>query len=137
MRCCLALALFGGVMVPGPAYGRGAAAGPQPPGPGAKREPFLGLPEESSRRIEDDNPRVDPRLRGIVTMTEVRLADHASYLEFKRAGKVSKEERRGGFVYFAVPEVLHVPFPAPPGGAAGGAYLTVTKRLKAPLPKDR
>jgi hypothetical protein len=44
------------------------------------------------------------------------------------------EEHRGGYVYFAVQGVLHVPFAEVPAGAASAAYIIVTQRYKAKMP---
>src|SRR4051794_4787925 len=113
MSCWLTLALCGAAVISIPKGDPGA-----PPGPQSSRlkiQPFLGVPEERVQKTEDEYTKIDPRLRGIVTMTEVRLADYASYLKFKKERRVSKEERRDGFVYFAVREGMHVPFPAPAG----------------------
>ena len=99
-------------------------------------EPFLGVAEDRTRRIEEDNPDIDSRLRGITIMTEVQPSDYATYVQLKKDGKVVKEETRDGFVFFAVNEMRHTPLPAA-GGGAGSAYITVTNRFKAPVPKDK
>jgi hypothetical protein len=98
--------------------------------------PFLGVPEDRTRKFEDENPGVDSPLCGITTMTEVQPSDHVTYSRYKKGGRIANEEVRGGFVCFAVKEPRHVPL-AGGGGAAGGAYITVINRFKAPLPKDK
>jgi hypothetical protein len=99
-------------------------------------EPFLGVPEDRARTIEDEHPGVDSRLRGITTMTEVQSSDYATYSRYKKDGQIANEEVRGGFVYFAVKEPRHVPL-AGGGAAADGAYITVINRFKAPLARDK
>jgi hypothetical protein len=96
--------------------------------------PFLGVPEDRARKFEDENPGLDSLLRGITTMTEVQSSDYATYSRYKKDCQIANEEIRGGFVYFAVKEARDVPL-AGSGGAADGAYITVTNRFKAPLPK--
>ncbi len=99
-------------------------------------QPFLGIAEDRSRRIEEENPDIDSGLRGITIMTEVQSSDYVTYLRLKKDGKVVKEESRDGFIFFAVEELRHAPLPAASGGA-GSAYITVTNRFKAPVPKDK
>lgn len=99
-------------------------------------QPFLGIADDRTRHIEEENPIIDSRLHGITTMTEVQSSDYATYLQLKKDGKVVQEETRDGFVFFAVEEQRHAPLPAA-GGGAGGAYITVTSRFKAPVPKDK
>src|SRR5262245_48426717 len=110
--------------------------GDSSPAPSAAQQPrpFLGVPEDSTRKIEDENPDIDPRLHGVTTMTAVQPADYATYLRHKEGGKVAKEESRDGLLFFATEESVHVSLPAA-GEAAGGAYIKVTNRFKAPLPK--
>jgi len=99
-------------------------------------QPFLGVAEDRTRRIEEDKPEIDSRLWGITTMTEVRPSDYATYLQLKTDGRVAKEETHDGFVFFAVEEMRHAPLPAAGGGAVS-ASITVTNRFKAPIPKDK
>ena len=105
-----------------------------PPPANPMPEPFLGVPEDRARKFEDENLGVDSPLRGITTMTEVQSSDYATYSRYKKDCQIANEEIRGGFVYFAVKEARDVPL-AGSGGAADGAYITVTNRFKAPLPK--
>ncbi len=98
--------------------------------------PFLGVPEDRTRKIEDENPAIDSRLRGLTTMTEVQTADHATYSRIKKEGRIAKEETRGGFVYFSVDEFRTVPLANGGAGAAGGVAVTVVSRYKAAIPKD-
>lgn len=104
-----------------------SALDPEPP-------PFLGVPEDCTRRIEDENPAIDPRLRGVTTMTAVQAVDGATYARLKKEGRVAEEEQRGGVVYFSVSELRDVPLVDGGAGAAGGAAVTVVSRYKAPLP---
>jgi hypothetical protein len=136
MRLQVTLMLAG--VVAGSELGCSSSAPDNAPASDAKPQPqpFLGVAEDRTRRIEEDNPEVDSRLRGITTMTEVRPSDYATYLQLKKDGRVAKEETRDGFVFFAVEDMRHAPLPAA-GGGAGSAYITVTNRFKAPIPKDK
>jgi hypothetical protein len=96
--------------------------------------PFLGVPEDRTRKIEEENPGIDSRLRGLTTMTEVQTADHATYLRVKKEGRIAKEETRGGIVYFSVDELRNVPLANGGAGAASGAAVTVVSRYKAAIP---
>lgn len=96
----------------------GASAGPAAPAP------FLGVPHDESRKIDD---RKSP-LFGVPKMTKVETAGYARYLSLKASGRITAEERRGEFVYFAIDGTLHVPL----GGAE--AYVDVVERYRAPLP---
>ena len=95
---------------------------------------FLGVPENESRTIDQDNPEIDSRLRGATTVTPVMVTDYATYRKLKEDGQVVHEEHQGRFVYFALSDVRHVPLPPAGPGAAEGAYLEVTERYKAELP---
>ena len=99
--------------------------------------PFLGVPEDRTRQIEDENPDIDPRLRGLTTMTEVRTVDDATYARLKKEGRIAQEVRRGAFVYFAVTELRTVPLASGGAGAASGAAVTLVSRYKAPIPKNQ
>src|SRR5688500_7445665 len=98
-------------VVAGSGLGCGSRAPLESPASDTKPQPqpFLGVAEDRTRRIEEENPDIDSRLRGITTMTEVRPADYATYLQLKQDGKVVKEETRDGFVFFAVEEMRHAP----------------------------
>lgn len=99
-------------------------------------QPFLGIAEDRARKIEEENPDIDSRLRGITTLTKVQSSDYATYLQLKKDGRVVQEEARDGFVFFAVEERRDAPLPAAAGGAVS-AWIIVTNRFKAPIPKDR
>ena len=86
------------------------AAGCEAPG-GA----FLGWPDDQARKIEDERPDADPRVRGQVTMTEVRTVPYETYVAMRSAGQVMVEERRTGQVYFAVRRTVQVPIAGRPG----------------------
>ncbi len=92
---------------------------------------FLGLPEDEEKRI--DNP--DSALHGVPKVTAVQSAEYHRYLELRRKGTIVKEERHGAFVYFAIESILHLPMPSAEAGTASGAYVNVTKRYKARIPK--
>ena len=94
--------------------------------PDAEREPFLGLPDDQSRKVGDENPRSP--LAQVETMTVVQPATYADYRKQKEAKAVHAEERRGRFVYFAVRQTRHVAFPSGPSGS-----LEVIERFKAPV----
>jgi hypothetical protein len=125
------LALVGWLLV----LGGGCSRGPDGTSPDLDRPPFLGVPEDRTRQIEEENPDIDSRLRGATTMTEVRTADYATYLRLKKEGRLAREEVRGGDVYFAVNEGRHAPLPGGGAGAAGGAYSTLVSRYKAAIPQ--
>jgi hypothetical protein len=97
---------------------------------------FLGVAEDHTVRIEQENAEIDSRLHGITSMTEVQLAHYATYRQLKNEGRIVEEETRDGFVFFSIEENMHAPLPAA-GGGAGSAYLPVTNRFKAPLPQDK
>lgn len=90
---------------------------------------FMGLPDDAERRIEDENPQIDSRLRGITVMTAVQPVDYAAYMEAKESRRIIKEERRGGFVYFATKEGRDARF-----ANGGAAWVFITERYKAPVP---
>ena len=101
----------------------------------AETHDFLGVPENESRTIDQDNPEIDGRLRGATTVTPVMATDYATYQKLKDDGEVVHEERHGRFVYFAVSDVRHAPLPRAGPDAAMGAYFEVTVRHKAELPE--
>jgi predicted O-methyltransferase YrrM len=93
--------------------------------------PFLDVPEDKEEKI---GPEADYRLRGAPKVTRVELVDYPRYLAEKKAEEILVEEHRGGYVYFAIRGVLHVPFTEVPAGAASAAYINVTERYKAKVP---
>jgi hypothetical protein len=97
----------------------------------AAERPFLDVPEDKEEKI---GPETDYRLRGVPKVTRVELVDYPRYLAEKKAETILVEEHRGGYVYFALQGVLHVPFAEVPAGAASGAYVNVTRRYKAKVP---
>ena len=97
----------------------------------AAERPFLDVAEDKEEKI---GPETDYRLRGVPKVTRVELVDYPRYLAEKNAEKILVEEHRGGYIYFAVQDVLHVPFAEVPAGAASGAYVNVTHRYKAKVP---
>jgi hypothetical protein len=102
--------------------------GPENPAPPeVEPEPFLGLPDDQSRKVGDDNPRSP--MAQVETMTAVQPASYGDYLEKKMAKAIHAEERRGRFVYFAVRHTRHVAFPSGPS-----ASVEVIERFKAPVP---
>lgn len=127
------LAFIGWVLI----LGVGCSRGPDITKPAPEPLPFLGVPEDQTRKIEDENPNIDYRLRGVITMTDVQVADYATYSRLKKLGQLAQEETRGGVVYFAVNEGRHAPLSGGGAGAASGAFLTVVSRYKAPIPKGQ
>ena len=103
-------------------------------GCGAPGGGFLGHPEDRARRLEEEDPRVDEALRSVVTMTEVRSGDYAEYLRLKREGRVYREERRDGWVYWAVRSRMHTPLPPQGPGSPADAFITVIERYRARIP---
>jgi hypothetical protein len=93
--------------------------------------PFLDVPEDKEEKI---GPEVDYRSRGAPKVTRVESVDYARYVAEKKAEKIFVEEHRGGYVYFPVRGVLHVPMTKVPPGATSAAYLNVTERYKAKMP---
>jgi hypothetical protein len=87
---------------------------------------FLNVPHNQTRTIDEP----ESNLNGMVTMTEVRDVDYGTYEAYKAKRRVSAEERRGGFVYFAVESDRDVRF----GDVS--AWVFVTERYRAPLPED-
>jgi len=96
---------------------------------------FMGVPEDQVQTIDQKNPQIDYRLRGIPVMTKVESVDYRRYEDLKRKGRITKEERRGDVVYFAISDSLHVPLGSAGPGTADGAYLNVTERYRAVIPK--
>jgi hypothetical protein len=83
---------------------------------------FPGLPDDQERTIDQENPGIDGRLRGIVTITKVRAADYEQYQLQKKAGRVEREERHDGLIYYAIQESRD----------AGPAMVLITERFKTP-----
>src|SRR5579862_5128478 len=73
--------------------------------PAARPQLFLGVPENETRTIDQKNPEIDYRLRGITTITKVEPSDYATFLEFKKGGKIVEQETRNGFVFFSIEEM--------------------------------
>jgi len=69
-------------------------------------------------------------------VSAVREADYATYLELKRNGRTKDEERRGDFVYYAVEDNRDVRFANPSPGGPISAWVTVTERYKARIPRQ-
>ena len=95
---------------------------------------FLGYPENRARRLEEEKARIDDSLRGTVTMTEVRAGDYDQYRRLKREGKIYREMRKDGFVYYAVRCEMHTPLPPERPTSPADAYITVITRYKARIP---
>jgi hypothetical protein len=97
------------------------------PEPATEPEPYLGLPDDRSRKVGDESP--DSALANIEIMTKVQEVTYATFQEKKKAQLIRSEERRGRFVYFAVELIRHVPFPN-----GSSASISVVERYKAPVP---
>jgi hypothetical protein len=95
-----------------------------------KETPFLGVPENGTRKVEDENPGIDSRLRGTVTMTAVQEVDYQKYLVLKGAGNVRTEQRRDGMLYFAVVKSVRIPLAKTGPDAASVVNLWITERYK-------
>jgi hypothetical protein len=95
---------------------------------------FLGYPEDRVRRIEEEHPEVDRSLYGIATMTEVQLATYEQYLRAKQEDRIVREERRGGFVYYATEREAKTPAAPETRHSFAEPYFKVTERYKAKLP---
>ena len=89
---------------------------------------FLGVPDNQERKIRAG------ALAGITNMTRVEPADFQTYRRLKTEGKITAEERSGPYVYYAVTNILHVPFQPTREGEASGAYIPVVMRYRAPIP---
>jgi hypothetical protein len=66
-------------------------------------QPFLGIAEDRARRIEEENPDIDSRLRGITTMSEVQSSDYATYLRLKTDGTVVKDANESDYLMRVTP----------------------------------
>jgi hypothetical protein len=94
--------------------------------------PFLGVPENAAQSLAEKNPAIDSDLRDITAVSPVELTSWDTYLQFKQNKKIIAEERKEGFVYFAVREMRHIPLRREGGGALG-ATVGVVLRFKAPV----
>ena len=92
---------------------------------------FMGVPDDQEKKIDDPQSS----LRGVPIVTTVQPVEYQRYVDAKRKGEILKEERLGDFVYFAVRNCLHVPAATSGPGMAGGAYVDVTERYKAEVPR--
>ena len=93
---------------------------------------YMGLADDATRKIEQENPDIDHRLHGLTTVTKVTSVDFQEYLKLKQNKKVSDEERHGGYLYFAVRKMQHCPFGPSP---MSGAYIDIVERYKTIEPK--
>jgi hypothetical protein len=93
-------------------------------------QPFLGVPHDQERKIEAR----ESALYGITTMTKVQDSDYATYLELKKKGRLSAEERRGEAIYFAVENTRCVPFRSTGPNEPVSAMVVVTERHRAEVP---
>jgi hypothetical protein len=88
---------------------------------------FLGLPDDQERTLDQDNPGIDGRLRGVVSITKVQVADYEQYQRQERAGRVDHEARHDRFIYYAIRESRDV----------GPAMVFITERYKAAIPLSK
>lgn len=102
----------------------GSAVAPDP----AESGPFMGLPDDRSRKVGDEYP--ESAVADLETMTKVRHTTYAVYQEMKKEGSITAEQRRGRYVYFAVTQIRHIPFPN-----GSSAYVKVVERYKALVPE--
>ena len=91
---------------------------------------FLGLPDDVSRKIGDEYP--ESALRDITSISKVHSSTYDDYLRRKNEERIKAKELRNGHIYYAIEVVRHVPFPD-----GSGAYVTVTERYKAKLPREK
>jgi len=85
---------------------------------------FLGLADDKSKKIGDDSP--NSALAGMTSVTEVRLSTLAEYDRARAEGRIKTQETRDGYIYYAIEQTRHVPFPN-----GSSAIFTVTQRYKA------
>jgi len=90
---------------------------------------FLGLADDESQKI-GGSP--NSALARMTSITEVRLSTMAEYDSARAKGRIKTQETRDGYVYYAIEQMRHAPFP---NGTS--AYFTVTERFKAKLPDAR
>ena len=91
---------------------------------------FLGLADDKSQKIGDASP--DSALAAMTSITEVRLSTPAEYDRARAEGRIKTQETRDGYIYYAIEQTRHAPFPN-----GSSAYFTVTERFKAKLPDAR
>ena len=91
---------------------------------------FLGLDDNQSRKIGDTYP--DSSLADMTSITEVRLSTAAEYDLARADGRIKTQETRNGYVYYAIEQDRHRPFPN-----GSSAHFTVTERFKAKLADAR
>ena len=91
---------------------------------------FLGLADDESKKIGDDSP--DSALARLTSITEVRSSTPEEYERARADGRIKSQETRGGYMYYAVEQIRHAPFPN-----GSSAYFTVTERFKTKLPNQR
>lgn len=98
---------------------------------------YLGVPENATRTIEQQNPDIDSRLHGITTVSKVRAVSYPEYLRIKSEHSVSDEQRHGDFLYFAVRDMRDVPLPNAGPGDAVGTFLYLVERYKTLVPSGK
>lgn len=98
--------------------------------PTAGANDFLGLPDNASRKVGDENP--ESELRDITKISEVISSKYSDYQRQKKAREIAAQQIRDGYVYYAIELLRHVPF-----ADGRSAYITVTERYKARLPSRR
>ena len=90
----------------------------------------MGLADEASKKIGDDHP--ESALRDITSISQVDERSYEEYLRIKQSDRIHTEERRGGFIYYAVEEDRDVPFPD-----GSSAFVTVIERFKTKAPSTQ
>jgi len=85
------------------------------------------FPDDQERTLDQENPGIDGRLRGIVSVTKVQATDDEQYQRQKQAGHVAQEERHDRFIYYAIQESRD----------AGPAMYSLRSVTKRPLARTR
>ncbi len=88
---------------------------------------FLGVPEHESSK-EGPVGLIGGKACRVDTVTAVMEARYEDYEDAKREGQVFAEERRGGYVYYAIKVERDVPFDN------ATAWVEVIERRKAKEP---
>src|SRR4030095_9416794 len=91
---------------------------------------FLGLADDESKKIGDDSP--DSALARLTSSTEVRSSTPEEYERARAEGRIKSQETRGGYMYYAVEQMRHAPFP---NGSA--PYFSLHPRVTKKLPDER
>jgi hypothetical protein len=89
-------------------------------------EGFLGHPDDAEQTIQPPSA-----LAGITSMTAVRPGTIGHYEWCRMHRRITAEETRDGFVYYATEEIRYAPF-----ADGSEASVVVIERYRAPFPAD-